>query len=270
LETEKFDLVKQKDLEFRDLAKNPDGSIDEELDRPNVAQMVALKPKGESLPKERGVVIGNSHLYWNWNFKWTRVSQVRMLEEEMLQFNSDLNYSVILCGDFNASPDDLLYNFLTRREISLAEYGHFLKPKNDSNNLMKVVQESLDLAAAHLEVVARIPESEEDHHRLAQFHELMEYANKNLPLLESAYQNYTKLVNVKPNQYWDGEPPFTSYSAWKGTLDYIFTFKGQTSLILKRILELPKEDEVNVQTALPNDTQPSDHLYLIGEFQFRE
>jgi len=116
-----------------------------------------------------------------------------------------------------------------------------------------------------------------------------------MPTLLSAYRNYTELgigsflhnpdcslvrvfltlkQTAKACQYWTGEPPYTCFGpAWRGTLDYIFmTHDTQSSqlnskLVLKSILELPSEEELSVQTALPNDFIPSDHMPIMADFE---
>jgi len=139
--------------------------------------------------------------------------------------------------------------------------------------LIKVVETSLN-GTLHDGLVLRNADSEEAKQRLEQLETLLTNS-KQWPLLRSVYGNYTTLVpSVKSNEYWTGEPPYTNFTAWKGTLDYIFMFpikqeheKEKESLLLRSILEIPPENVLNIQTALPSDTFPSDHISIGCTFE---
>src|SRR5690554_5651786 len=72
---------------------------------------------------------------------------MQMLLEEIISFNKELNYSVIICGDLNAAPDALVYNFLTKRDFTNQDIYRLLLPRDHGsdkiNHLNVVVNESL-------------------------------------------------------------------------------------------------------------------------------
>lgn len=155
-------------------------------------------------------------------------------------------------------------------EILLVEkHIRFLLPEDhgqpDSNHLIKLVESSLNGTLDELN--NRKASSERDKKRLEEVAQFLSDAKK-YPLLHSVYRNYTDLVPVKPCEFWSGEPPYTNYTTWKGTLDYIFIFpikkevEEAKSLELIGVLEIPPEELLSKQTALPSDIFPSDHISI--------
>ena len=60
----RFEVVQYRDFEFQTLAEEYEGTEHEEMNNSNVAQVLALKPKSSS--STDGIIITNTHLYWNW------------------------------------------------------------------------------------------------------------------------------------------------------------------------------------------------------------
>jgi hypothetical protein len=137
-----------------------------------------------------------------------------MMLEEAAAMNKDLNFSVLLCGDLNASPDTIVYDMLTKRQCTNKDYSLFLLPKDHftdtANNLSLIVNESLsgtlrkDLENREL--------SDEDKKRLEDAEKFMEETYKKFPPLYSVYSTYTSLTDTpKPSDLWQGEPAYTRY-----------------------------------------------------------
>lgn len=88
-----------------------------------------------------------------------------------------------------------------------------------------------------------------------------------LPRATSAYGQYVD-VDTEASNDWavSGEPRWTNYTEWKGTLDYIFqvALEGIEPLVLQGLLKLPTEDML--LPGLPNDQWGSDHLCLMAEY----
>jgi mRNA deadenylase 3'-5' endonuclease subunit Ccr4 len=106
------------------------------------------------------------------------------------------------------------------------------------------------------------------------------------PLLTSVYRRYTEVMaddiresvmesGRKEWSGWEGEgphhPPFTHYvDRYQGTLDHIFVVEGgeereeegESRLEVVAVLEIPTEEVVTRQTALPNEVFGSDHLAI--------
>lgn len=196
-----------------------------------------------------------------------------MMFDELLAMNTDLNFNAILCGDYNTSPNQPTYNFMVDRPGMKSErLLKFLTPKDhndgDRNSLTKIVNEGVN-GWKHNN---RNPESELDFKRLDEVAKILEHAN-NFPLCKSLYGNYTTLVpeSKDASARWEGEPSFTSYALWKGTIDYVFLFptrkeeNSSPSMVPKAIRALPSAKELEPLIGLPNDKFGSDHLYLQAE-----
>ena len=77
---------------------------------------------------------------------------------------------------------------------------------------------------------------------------------------------------------WDGEPSFTNYSVWKGTLDYIFCVddggsdgvgtRRQTAAQVSSVLDIPKAEFL--EPGIPNPNFGSDHLALMASVDLTE
>lgn len=139
--SERFQAVETKMLDYNVLAKNEDGSVDEDMDRPNVGLIVALAFKN-SCPED-GVIVATTHLFWNPQFEWVRIRQANYLLEEVSKLNHVRKWPLLICGDFNTCPNDLPYNFLTKRDIPEHLFTRLLSPKCSSNNLIEVVSSSV-------------------------------------------------------------------------------------------------------------------------------
>jgi len=196
-----------------------------------------------------------------------------MLLNRLISVNSSLGYPCIVCGDFNSAPDTNIYRFLTQHLIPEDQFARFLLPTDhndpDSNHLTKIVSSSIDGTLSQ-EYKNRTVKSPSEVLRIQQLKELLENSKK-FPLLKSAYSNYTDLdKSMTPSKYWNGEPAYTSYAGWKGTLDYIFLLDGEEtkkSLKLTAILSIPEERLLSEQTGLPSEKFPSDHLSIGATFQ---
>ena len=192
--------------------------------------------------------------------------------ETLIEMNKKLNYSIILTGDFNLSPNHPTYYYLTTNNIPIDNLNKFLTPADhndpDMNSLTKVVSEGVN-GWKHRN---REPESQEDFNRLEEVSKILE-SSKNFPPMKSLYSDYRELMKdrVTYNETrWVGEPPFTSYATWKGVIDYIFVWpvrdEKKKSLIPTKIREIPPEEFIKELVGLPNDFYASDHFYIQAEF----
>ena len=179
-------------------------------------------------------------------------------------------------GDWNISPDDVIYQYLTSGSINKADYPRFLTPlqhgSDSAANLVDIVNTSL--TGEHEKAMAsRKIESEKDQQRILKLEKIIS-EQSGTHLLESTHANYVNLANCKPNKYWPSEVPHTSVGLWVGTLDFIFTVKDaekricpKSRLTPTQILQIPPDDIVFESTALPNDYLPSDHIRIEAKFQ---
>ena len=104
---------------------------------------------------------------------------------------------------------------------------------------------------------------------------LMKYREE-LPTCTSVFSSYTTLDPIYAGKDWDGEPKYTTYTEWKGTLDYIFQVENEYESVHARgehphhrlvpcnVLQLP--DPSLFVPGLPNHHFGSDHVSLVVEF----
>jgi len=114
----------------------------------------------------------------------------------------------------------------------------------------------------------RTPTTPQDLERIQDAERLLE-KSKLLPLWKSVYSNYTDLDPLaKKSPLWEGEPAYTSYSKWQGTLDYIFKDVKEDRIVVKAVLQIPKEELLSKQEGLPSDSYPSDHIPIQCQFLY--
>lgn len=304
-----FECVDNIEINFQDMANGLTGPQFEELSRNNVAQVMALQLKSKHantsnnnsntdnnsnsnspqlIAKSPVLIVANTHLFWNPRYDWVRIKQTTVLLETIKTLSSKWNAQnipchTILCGDLNSTPKTLVYRFLTAMDIDESEHNQMLVPENDSNNIVDAVNESLSGELVK-NLRNRQPKNEDDYHRLEEIKVLMQYAKSNLPLMKSLYSWYWEVAeNPNKREDYRGEPPWTSYSIWAGTLDYILmeqselerihTFGQDTSLnsvlVPVSILDIPSQDVLTKETALPNELLVSDHFCIVAEFVLR-
>jgi len=145
----KFHLVESYSIEFNELAQrqatqvlgmNPRSeeftSYLNRLSKDNVAQLVVLESASPSPQQQqrsgsngRGggvptqVCIANTHLYSNKDFPDVKLWQTWQLLQELETFvmSRGTNLPLMICGDFNSTPDTAVYDLLSRQQVY---HGH--------------------------------------------------------------------------------------------------------------------------------------------------
>ncbi|XP_042486681.1 carbon catabolite repressor protein 4 homolog 4-like [Macadamia integrifolia] len=85
------------------------------LKRDCVGLMAAFKLRN---PSSHLVIVANTHIYWDPEWIDVKLAQAKYLLFRLAQFKKmvsnkfDCTPSVILCGDFNSTPGDMVYQFL--------------------------------------------------------------------------------------------------------------------------------------------------------------
>ena len=96
---ERFDMVSYQEVLLSDISKGTSDTEMEELHKDNTAQLLALKPKSqEGRQIEGGIVVGNTHLFWNFVYYWTRLLQAKYYVESAIELSRKLGFAPILCG----------------------------------------------------------------------------------------------------------------------------------------------------------------------------
>jgi len=308
---DRFSQVAYKSLEYNDLAEGLYGAEFDEMCRDNVAQIIALvfREDGNSsntssndsssdsngntqesnsnsnssnignsnsastnCDEKKGVIITNTHLFWNYRYSYPRLRQATMLIEQTVDFNKTFNFPVILCGDWNMTPNSSVYKALTEGiicEDKISDFYFSLEVMENAN-----VNVAKGLAAVTNDKPS--PKQEEFNHKRREAVQKIIMASKStLPLLESMYKNYTTITNhyYPEPKYWDGEPPYTNVTeSWKGTLDYIFNFapkyceRYKHKLIPTKVLEIPPYSKLIVHKGIPDLEYSSDHICIMCEY----
>ena len=244
-------------------------------------------------PPSYGLLLSNTHLQWNPHYRFVRLKQCERLLQVMADTRQRLPgiFHRVSCGDFNVTPTTSIYSFLSQGAIDPSLWSRFATPV-----LSPQSAGDSDEAAPPPGSKARdeLAEAAEDITSSAAFQQRMDEVRRVLekraewPLLQSAYASYTDIVpdDIRPSVLasgaqewsgWTGEPPFTHFvDRYRGTLDYIFTAvesgeegkEGEqggvsgSELRVVSVMELPTEEAVSVQTALPNDVLGSDHVCI--------
>jgi mRNA deadenylase 3'-5' endonuclease subunit Ccr4 len=158
-------------------------------------------------------------------------------------------------------PTEKLYSLLTAHHIhDESEYIKY-EPSPDTNQPNNTTDATKDVQSTE--------ESSPTVHAMVS--KLISY-----PRFCSAYSVYQKVTTdyeTIPGNDWTGEPAFTNYTEFKGTLDYIFTetVEGtngagrQVVPCLTRLLKIPSSNFL--EPGLPNWNFPSDHIPIVAEYK---
>ncbi|KAG0600259.1 hypothetical protein M758_11G019300 [Ceratodon purpureus] len=179
------------------------------------------------------LILGNTHLYWDPEWADVKLAQARYLLLQTVRFQNNLsakldsNPLVFVCGDYNSTPGDQVYRYITS---GFQESG-----AQQNGTLQGIVDESLESKFTELGLEEPSPERAPLH-------------------LTSLYE---KALGEHPNT--NVTPGFT------GTLDYVF-FRPSDSLRIVNLLALPDQGSPELEGGLPNHSHPSDHLPIGADF----
>lgn len=151
----KFHLVESYSIEMNELAQryvsqvlgvNPrsdDGmAYLNRLCKDNVAQLVVLELVNPVLPSRANrepinqICVANTHLYSNKDYPDVKLWQTWQLLQELETFvlSRGQNLPLMICGDFNSTPDTAVYDLLSRQ---LVHPGHpDVNLQNDNVNIL--------------------------------------------------------------------------------------------------------------------------------------
>ena len=135
----KFHLVESYSIEFNEIAQRQATNVlglnprSEEgmqfinrLSKDNVAQLVVLEhiqqpTLGRTAPPREvnQICVANTHLYSNKDFPDVKLWQSWQLLQELESFvvSRGTNLPLIICGDFNSTPDTAVYDLLSRQSV---------------------------------------------------------------------------------------------------------------------------------------------------------
>ncbi|GAX16175.1 CCR4-NOT transcription complex subunit 6 [Fistulifera solaris] len=131
----KFHLVESYSIEFNEVAQrqatqvlglNPrseeGAAFINRLSKDNIAQLVVLEfIQNTSRPSREinQICIANTHLYSNKDFPDVKLWQIWQLLQELESFimSRGSNLPLVICGDFNSTPDTAVYDLLSRQSV---------------------------------------------------------------------------------------------------------------------------------------------------------
>jgi mRNA deadenylase 3'-5' endonuclease subunit Ccr4 len=253
-----------------------------------------------------GVIISNIHAFWNPKYNFTRLNQCFTLLSRLSALQSATNspnYATISCGDFNLTPQTIIYKFLTGHRSALLQQIHsdeaakvtslthtdyfheknhvisrYFTPSDHNSETQRGVEPIL--LSQEQATVYFDHNSELNQARINAVQQIYCAAN-DLPRLISVYSAYKGIIGDSAENKGnsaENEPEFTNFTEkFKGTLDYIFLNaenyekspdSKKCRLVARALLEIPTSSELSSAIALPNEEFSSDHIAIAAKFDF--
>lgn len=246
-------------------------SYDDDMDHSDILQLnttrntgfaVALQFRRDVTEGEtKGVIIGNSHLFWHPDGSYERARQLGVLALELEKFGKKFeHWPILLGGDFNSSPDDIPYTFLIKRPAQISD----IPPRTldiFKRSVAYISTKQVDPEAIeHISLEARIKSLISLYQQIIDHDTISFYGEK-------YYSVHPE--NSLASDY--GEPAFSNWAhSWRGLLDYIFYFKPKNlktpQVRALQLLRMPLPTEMGEEpNGQPREGQyPSDHLCIMA------
>jgi len=178
----KFHLVESYSIEFNELAQRQATQVmglnprSEEgmnflnrLSKDNIAQLVVLELANPQLATRTNrdpinqVCIANTHLYSNKEFPDVKLWQAWQLLQELENFAMSRGTSLplMICGDFNSSPDSAVYDLLMQQNVHPGHPDVNVVTGNDCPNVLPDainITHSFHLGSAYQSVLGEEPQ----------------------------------------------------------------------------------------------------------------
>lgn len=157
----KFVLVESYSIEFNELAQRQATQVlglnprSEEgiaflnrLSKDNVAQLVVLELAQPSMRSSRDQVnqicVANTHLYSNKDFPDVKLWQTWQLLQELETFvlSRGTQLPLLICGDFNSTPDTAVYDLLSRQAV---HPGHPDVNVNTDDSIPNILPDAMNI-----------------------------------------------------------------------------------------------------------------------------
>ncbi|EFH59393.1 hypothetical protein ARALYDRAFT_898218 [Arabidopsis lyrata subsp. lyrata] len=224
--------------------------------RDNVAQLAVLELRKSN--KSRKILLGNIHVLYNPNKGDVKLGQIRSLcSKAHLLSKKWGDIPIVLCGDFNSTPQSPLYNFLASSELNVMEHDKRELSGQKNCHPAKV----LETGSKSSSTITFSSWTNEEI-RVATGQENSYWAVHPLKL-NSSYASVRGSPNTRDSV---GEPLATSYHLkFLGTVDYLWYSDG---LVPAGVLDTLPIDVLCKTKGLPCQELGSDHLALVSEFFF--
>ncbi|KAF9904839.1 hypothetical protein EC991_002267 [Linnemannia zychae] len=119
---------------IKQAAKNPDPNADMVLPDEDENEEYDSHASGQDSELPGGILVATTHLFWRPDGSYERLRQASILLDKIQEWNKDLNYTILLGGDFNTTPRDAAYRAMTRNEM----------PPQQIPNLQKWLEDEVD------------------------------------------------------------------------------------------------------------------------------
>lgn len=129
----RFDVVSHREIIFRDYILQHKLRFDFTQDlseRVVLRNTVGLLLKLRDKLSNKVLYVTNTHLYWLPKYNDVKLLQTKLLLNELKRFiakdNEDAAHAnIVMCGDFNSTPDSLVYNYLKGKPIDVCHSKEF-------------------------------------------------------------------------------------------------------------------------------------------------
>jgi len=273
------------------------------MNRDNVAILVILTPRAESLKDASPIVIGNTHLLFNMKRGDIKLAQLAHLFAEIDRLAVDskrkTKLPTIICGDFNSTPFSPLYNFITTGELDFRGLPKLKVSGQDKSHDISnksVFQDSVFPSELNLTHTCKWMNREgETTRKPFSFREEIDLTRGNKPQhqidLTDDYESLSRSELREEPGYLRHNLDFRSSYMHRGldgsqeittchdhacsTVDYILyspgyksnlKCSGEEQLWLSGVLSLLSEFDIQRLGKLPNRNISSDHLLLMSSF----
>ncbi|OMJ19117.1 RNA exonuclease NGL2 [Smittium culicis] len=240
------------------------------------------------------IIVANTHLYWKPDGGFERFQQMTKILSCCKQLSADNKYPLLMCGDFNTTPDDTLYTLLTcPKPLKLSlDMTEQLLPTTTDYDSSEEQDDFPDGSNTDEKITQQLLEAQKNIDSI--YNNDLNMVNSKLNKFYSDFKNYTFFSSYSNysqydeshlnNPKWTGEPLYTNYTNWKGTLDYImiqrFPFKdtetnsinkcstnnNSQAFVLKEILSIP--NTTFLIPGLPNEVFSSDHISIMAKIDY--
>jgi len=246
-------------MEYNDLARKYQNPV---FSTNNVACGVLLAPTANALAGHsmkasseaasaalsRHFWIVNTHVYWDPKVPFVKLAQTIMLKERLHELTKDSHLPVILCGDFNATPNSLPYQYLN--------VGSDADLRKDE--LLQLLQPAVAPAGSGSQAVITAAASDAPARQSLDGTENKSGEGTAPSLLPSTAAPFLRSVR------YGQEPEVTNHTPdFRDTLDYICV--SRDAFVVQQHNTLPTAAQLQHVAGLPNEEWPSDHLALCAD-----
>jgi len=156
--SERFQIVSKYGIEFDDFARQytVKRRVLRRLVKGNVGLFVVLEDLQSPSGRKRQFVVANVHTYWNPDFADVKLWQTWVLCQELEKLVLSRGLPLVICGDFNSTPDSPVYDLLATSRVQ-SDDSIFQKDPERLLPAPSALTHALGLRSAYATVLGREP-----------------------------------------------------------------------------------------------------------------